>query len=279
MQNLLTQTWALLQRNWILLGILMLETLIQLVFKGGQLGPGINPFQTVALSFFHLAVLAGWLYQMKVILLRENHRTHWGDFFDGVARYFSAMMGGGVMFLFLLITGLLLSTMLAQLVAGTPNEQLVQKLAELWQAGKHQELEHLIAQNQEALKQIGTWATVVLAGMSLVGLYALTLAFWTHWVVLGNQRWTQAWRSSQQVMFRHWKPLFLLGLIWTAPNLLLLGLLLSGDTLLQFVALMGSLFAKTYFTLMFMYFLLLIEPKQITPLLETEPPTPKPSQE
>lgn len=274
MNDLLTRTWYLLQNNWILLSVLIVESLVQLIFKGGKLGPGNNMMLEIALYFFHLAVLAGWLYQMKVVLMRENHRSTWDDFLNGVARYFNVLMGGGGMFFFLIFMGFMLSVMLAQMVAGMPDEGLLQKVTEFWQAGKTAEIERLIQDNQEAVQQLSFWVMTLLVGLFLVAVYAVSLSFWTYWAVLSNLNWPQAWRSSQATVKKHWKSLTYLGLICLVPTAIIIAGFFSGNPVVQFVAYFASLLAKVYFSLLFMQFLFLAEPELITPLLENTPDKP-----
>jgi len=268
MGDLLTRTWGLLQNNWILLAVLVLESLVQLVFKGGRLGPSNNMMLEIALYFFHLAVLAGWLYQMKAILIRESHKANWDDFLNGVARYFNALMGGGAMFFFVVFMGFMLSVTLAQMVAGMPDEGFLRQLSELWQAGKTTEIERVLQANQEAVQQLSLWGLTLLMGLLMIGIYAITLSFWTHWTVLSTLNWPQAWRSSRATIKKHWKVLSYLGVICLVPSLIIFAGFFSGNPVVQFVAYLASLFAKLYFTLLFMQFLVLAEPDQISPLLE-----------
>ncbi|MGV3525110.1 MAG: hypothetical protein ACO1RX_12840 [Candidatus Sericytochromatia bacterium] len=268
MNEILTRTWKLLQGNWILLSVLMLETLVLLIFKGGQMMFSGNAALEMALFFLHMAVLAGWTYQMKAVMLRPEHRTNWDDFFTGVARYFTPLMVGGAVFLGLCLTGLLLSVMLGQALVGLPDDKILTEMGKLVQQEKTSEILAFLQKNPVALEQMQRWALVVFSGLLVLAGFASTLFFWTQWVVLGDLAWNPAWRHSQRTVFRHWRPLLLLSLIWGVPTLLLQAGLFLGDVV-ALVAFLGSLVLKTYFSLLFCQFLLDREPEAVTPLLDT----------
>ncbi|PKL78443.1 MAG: hypothetical protein CVV27_03305 [Candidatus Melainabacteria bacterium HGW-Melainabacteria-1] len=268
MNEILTRSWRLLTSNWMLLSVLILETLILLVFKGGQVGMTPNLMLEMALYFFHLAVLAGWLFMIKAVLLRADHRASWDDFFNGVARYFTPLLGGGAMFLMVCLLGLLMAVSLATGLAGEPDMKLVEQFWQLLQANKTTELDKLMQQHPAVVEQLERWVGVLVAGLALLGLYALSLCFWTYWVVLGDLGWIKAWRSSQLSLRKHFKPLLFLGLVWLMPTLLIHAGLLSGLGPIQMAAFFLSLLAKVYFTLLFCHFLVLAEPEGVTPLPE-----------
>lgn len=275
MNDILIRTWVLLKGNWILLSILILETLVMLVFKGGQVGLTPNLFQEMALYFFHLAVLGGWLYQMKTVILHPNHRTGWDDFFNGVARYARQLIGGGAMFMLVCLLGGILALGVAGGLAGPPDMKLMDQIWQLLQANKMHELEVLMQQQSAAFQQLEQWLASFLAGLALLGLYTMTLCFWTHWCVLADSSWIRAWSRSQQILRKHWKPLLWLGMIWAAPTLLIHVGILSGISALAILAFFLSLLAKTYFTLLFCLFLCELEPADVAPLLApTAPPKP-----
>lgn len=273
MKDLLSRTWKLLQNNWILLTVMIAETLVMLIFKGGQVGMSPNLVLEMAVFFFHLAVLAGWLYQMKSIVLRENYRSTWDDFFNGVARYFSPLLGGGAMFLVICMVGLLLSVALATAINGELNQPLVEKLSLLMQENKTGEIEKIIVAQSADMTQLQNWMLTLLGGLLLLALYCLSLCFWSHWCVLGDTGWSQAWTNSQQTLRKHWKPLLGLGLIWILPTGLLTFMLYSGVQPLALMAMLLGLIVKTYFTLLFVQFLVLAEPERVTPLPKEVPQT------
>lgn len=275
MQTLLSETWRLLLRNNILLTVIIFETLILLFFRGGQLAFGLNPLMEMALYFFHLAVLAGWLYQMKHIIVRPEERVGFGHFLDGVARYFQPMMAGGALFVLICILGFMLAIGLASLLIGAPDETLLTKISELIQQEKFTEIEPLLQASPEATQQLLSWAMSFLGGLTLLGLYLATLFFWTQWIVLADMRWPQAWRRSQVIMFKQWKALIWLSLVWLIPHLFIYGGLFSGNTVVTVIAFFLLLLAKAYFALLFMRFLALAEPENVTPL---EPSSPKTGQ-
>lgn len=271
MNDLLGRTWQLLRGNWILLSILILETLIMLVFKGGDIGMTPNPTLEIALYFFHLAVLGGWLFQMKRVILEREHRASWDDFFNGVARYFGPLLGGGAMFLLVCMLGAVLALALAGGIAGPPDMKLVEQIWQLVQAEKIKELETLLQSQTPAIQQLATWVMTFLGGLGLLGLYSATLCFWTQWCVLADSSWPKAWGRSQRTVLRHWKPMLWLGLIWLLPTLVVYGGMFSGVSLLTMLAFFASLLAKTYFTLLFCLFLAELEPDQMTPVAPASP--------
>lgn len=275
MNELLVGSWQLMQRNWILLTVVMLETLILLLVKGGQVGLSPDVFLEMVLFFFHLAVLGGWLNQIKVILLDPGQRASWDDFFNGVARYFGQMLAGGAMFLFVCLLGFLVATSLAGAFAGVPDTKLVEEISKLVQANKLTELEALMKAKPDLFAQLNRWVGVLMAGLVVLALYCASIAFWTHWTVLGNQTWIASWRSSQKVMRRHWKPMLYLGMLWLVPTALLQGTLLTGLDALVLAGFLLGLLAKTYFTLLFCNFLVKAEPELVAPLPEAPKPPPR----
>lgn len=273
MKDLLSRTWQLLQTNWILLTVVIAETLVMLIFKGGQVGMSPNLMLEMAVFFFHLAVLGGWLYQMKAVVLRENHRANWDDFFNGVAKYFSPLLGGGAMFLVICMVGLLLSVALATAVNGELNQPLIEKLSQLMQQNKTGEIEKILTAQSAELAQLERWMLTMLGGLLVLGIYCLSLCFWSHWCVLGDTGWSLAWTNSQQTLRKHWKPLLGLGLIWILPTGLMTIMLYSGIQPLALMAMLLGLIVKTYFTLLFVQFLVLAEPERVAPLPKEVPQT------
>lgn len=266
MNDLLTRTWTLLRGNWILLSILVIETMVMLMFKGGEVAMSPNFTLELALYFFHLAVLAGWLFQMKRVALDASHRTTWDDFFNGVARYFGPLLGGGAMFLLVCLLGIVLAMGLAGAIAGQPDLKLVTQLWQLVQAEKVQELQKLFEAQSPGLQQLESWVLTCLGGLSLLGIYTATLCFWTQWCVLADSNWLKAWSNSQRVMFKHWKPMLWVGMVWLLPTVVCNLGLFSGFAPIVMVAFFLSLLAKTYFTLLFCLLLIELEPEKITPL-------------
>jgi hypothetical protein len=90
---------------------------------------------------------------------------------------------------------------------------------------------------------------------------------------LADGGWIQAWRLSRQTILKHWKPLFLLGLIWALPTAFFQLLLFTGIELLALSGMMLGLIVKTYFTLLFCNFLVQQQPEQVKPLSENAAPS------
>lgn len=266
MNQYLSRTWVLLRGNWILLSILILETLVMLIFKGGEVGLTPNFSLEIALYFFHLAVLGGWLFQMKRVVLDPGHRTNWDDFFHGVARYFGPMLGGGAMFMLVSLMGVALSMALAGALSGPPDMKLVEQLWQLMQTEKTQQLQAMVQQPSPAMLQLESWIMTFLGGIFVLGVFTSTLSFWTHWCVLSDSSWIKAWSSSQQTLFRHWKAVLWLGLIWLFPTGMIYTGFLSGVPPIAMVAFFLSLLAKTYFSLLFCLFLSELEPDRVVPV-------------
>lgn len=281
MQTLLTQTWSLLQRNWILLWVVVGEAVVFALVQGG--GANYNPIFLMALYFFHLAVLAGWLYQMKAVVLREEHSTSFDDFFEGVARYFLPLMGGGSMFVFLWMMALIFGLIFAQLLGGAPEgamqeqmQPVMEQLTQLVQAGKAEEAQLLLDQHPAMLKMMTRWVFALLLVAAVVGLYCVTLCFWTHWAVLSDMRWMHAWRKSRETLWRHWRSLTVIGFVWLLPwsfaRFLSIGGALAGNPVFALVGKALLLVVNTYFSLLFINYLIHIDRESITPLLDEVPP-------
>lgn len=266
MENLFTRTWQLLRSNTILLMVVLFETTLMLFFRGGQLQFGFNPMMEMALFFFHLAVLGGWLYQMKKIQQQPDERATFDDFLNGVGRYFQRLMMGGSVLVLIFIVGFIMALSMALLIAGSPDEKFMASLAELVQAGKFEEMQTALQKAPEQAQQLTRWIFTFVSGLAVLGLYLSTLYFWTFWVVLADMHWYPAWRFSQRSLLKHWRMMLYLGMIWLVPTAFIYASLLAGNAVLSMVAFTLSLVAKAYFTLMFVRFWMLAEPDLITPL-------------
>lgn len=272
MSQLLVRTWQLLSQNRILLAPVLFETLIILLFTGGGGMMDSNPISSLALFFLHQALLGGWLYQMKIVLLERSKPASWDDFFEGVARYFWPLLAGSSMFFLILIMLLSLCSMIAEAWLGPLDTRFLEKLLPLLQGGETAQIEALFKQNEAAVQLMLQWAGVFAVGLAILAVVAILTSFWQQYVVLSGMSWLNAWKNSKNLIFRHLGALSLLGLFWLLPTLLLQILMMSRQPLLSILALTGDILAKAYFTLLFSHALLQLDREQVTPLPPGEVP-------
>jgi hypothetical protein len=67
-------------------------------------------------------------------------------------------------------------------------------------------------------------------------------------------------------VFKFWKVLLFLGFAWLIPHAVLFAGMLSNNPVIGGLVFLGGLLSKTYFTLLFVHFLVLAEPDLISPL-------------
>jgi hypothetical protein len=274
MSDILVQTWHLLRQNWILLGPVLIETVIMLIFTSGGGWAGANGVSTLALFFLHQALLGGWLYQMKIVLLQRETKVSFDDFFEGLARYFWPMLNGASVFFLLLMMILLLCSILAESWFGPVDPALLDKFVAPMQNGDLEKVRVIMEQEGERILVFLKWAQVFLGGLTLLGLLAVVTSFWQQYCVMGQMTWIKAWKCSKNLIFKHPAQITYLGLLWLVPSVLLQAMLLSGQAVLQVFALGLDLVTKTYFTLLFCNLVLKLDSENVTPLPTTsvEPP-------
>jgi hypothetical protein len=266
MNNLLVQTWQLLRKYRLLLAPVALESLIMILFTGGRGFLDGNHISSLALFFLHQALLAGWLYQMKIILLERTAPISWDDFFEGVGRYFWPLLSGASMFFLLLMVDLSLCSVIAENLFGALDTAFLEKVMPLLQKGDSAGLEKLLTQNRAIVTQLMQWSGVLLSGLAVMGIILALTSFWQSYCVLADQTWVKGWKSSQRLIFRHPGKMTYLGLLWLLPTLFVQVLLLNNQPLLLVTGLSLDILSKTYFTLLFNHAVLQLDRASITPL-------------
>lgn len=266
---LTARAWALLQNNWILFGLMMLETLFTLFLLGGQAG-GLNPLLFVLMIYLHLVVLGGWFYQMKRIVLQPEYRTTWSDFFSGVSLHAGRMLVGGGYLLLVLLAVMFVSSVAINVAVPAPQTEVLTELQNLAAAGDNQKLWDFVQAQPELQSQIGKVLVIFFAAMGVLGLFLLSIFFWPYNVVLYGMRWREAWRFSRRFMMQAWRPLLPLAAAWTMVHVFFVLSALTGQVLIVMLTYIAYLLAKTLLPLMTLLFLVDYAPEQLTPL-EEEP--------
>lgn len=266
MNDILVRTWRHLSQNWILLGPVMIETLIMLVFSGGM-GEG-NAMSILALFFLHQALLGGWLYQMKIVLKQREPKVSLDDFFEGLARYFWPMLNGASVFFLLFMLLLMLGSLISEAWFGPLDQGLVEKAMPLVQNGDLEKLQALMQQEAAKVLVFLQWAQVLVGAMTLLAIVGVLTSFWQQYCVLGQMTWWQAWKRSKNLILKFPGKITYLGFLWLVPTVFLQLMMLSGQAVLQIFAMGLDLVAKTYFTLLFCQIVFDLDPEGVTALPE-----------
>lgn len=264
---LTARAWALLKNNWILFGLMMLETLFTLFLLGGQAG-GLNPLLFVLMIYLHLVVLGGWFYQMKRIVLQPGHRASWGDFFAGVSLHAGRMLVGGGYLLLVFLAVMFISSWGINFFVPTPQTEVLTELQELAAAGDNQKLWAFVQSKPALQEQLWKVLAVFLGAMTVLGIFLLSIFFWPYNVVLYGMRWREAWRFSRRFMLQAWRPLLPLAAAWTLVHVLFVLSAFTGQVLIVMLSYMAYLLAKTVLPLMTLLFLVDYAPEQLTPIEE-----------
>lgn len=272
MNQILVRTWQLLSQNRILLIPVLFETLLILLLAGGNPMMAGNSFSSLALFFLHQALLGGWLYQMKIVLLQRNQPVSWDDFFEGVARFFWPLLAGASMFFLIFILLLSLCSLIAEILWGPLDTQFLETLLPLLQAGETEKILSLLQKNEATVQRLLQWGGIFVVGMAVMAIIAILTSLWQQYTVFAGMNWLSAWKHSKNFVLSHIKPLSLLGLYWFLSTLLLQIFLISRQPLLNILGLTGDILAKAYFTLLFSHALLLLDREWVTPLPSGEAP-------
>lgn len=270
MNEILVRTWQLLSQNWILLGPVLIETVIMLVFtSGGGMGEG-SAMSILALFFLHQALLGGWLYQMKIVLLQREPKTSLDDFFEGLARYFWPMLNGASVFFLLFMLLFMLGSLLSEAWFGPLDQGLIEKALPLVQNGNLEKLQSLMQTEAAKVLVFLQWAQVLVGAFTLLAIVAVVTSFWQQYCVLGQLTWWQAWKRSKNLIFKFPGKITYLGFLWLIPTVILQFFMLSGQAVLQILAMGLDLVVKTYFTLLFCQIVFDLDRESVTPLPEVQ---------
>lgn len=270
MNDILVRTWQLLSQNWILLGPVLIETLIMLVFSGaGGLGEG-NVLSILAFFFLHQALLGGWLYQMKVVLLQREPKVAMDDFFEGLARYFWPMLNGASVFFLLFMLLFMLGSLLSDALFGPLDQTLIEKALPLVQNGDLEKLQALMQTEAAKVLVFLQWAQVFVGAFTLLAIVGVVTSFWQQYCVLGQMSWWQAWKRSKDLIFKFPGKITYFGFIWLIPSVILQFFLLSGQPLLQILGMGLDVLVKAYFTLLFCQIVLDLDRESVSPLPENQ---------
>ncbi len=268
---LMARSWYVLQRNWILFAIMLIETCLVL-FIWGQGGFSFNPLLLILLMYLHLAILSGWFYQMKRVAMAPESRTSWNDFFSGVSMYTGRMLAGGGYLLLICMGAFFAISLAINLVVTQPEPAVMEQLQSIAAKGENRAMWDYVQSQPELQGQLYKAAMVIAAGAVILGLFLLSLFFWPYSVVLHDSRWRQAWKFSQRFIRQAWRPLLPLAGMWLGIHVLFLGSLFTNQVILITLVYFGYLLMKTLLPLMTVMFLVDYTPERLSPVEEVESP-------
>lgn len=271
MNDLLARSWFLLKANPYLVLPIFAESFFLVLVTGNGGFLALNGLTMVSLFFLHQAVAAGWLYQMKLLWQTPIVRPTWNEFLEGIARYFWVLLSGSSALVFFFLLVLWISSIVANGAVGEPDLQLAERLLELLQSGKTQEMQKVLQQQAQGVTQLANWAQFILIGLTAFLLFLALIFLWPQYCVMYEQTWLHAWRSSRVTLLRHLRWSTLLGLLWFIFTMLIFVGELSGSPVMQLLAYGFNLVGKAYFTLAFCGFVYWAE---TTSAMAAPPPSP-----
>lgn len=262
---LASRAWDILQRNWVLFALIVSETFLNIFILSGT-GTGTNTLLIILMVYLHLAMLSGWFYQMKRVALIPEYRTSWGDFFSGVSLYAGRMLVGGSYLLLVCMAVFFVGTLVANFVVTPPSPEIISQLQGLATEGDNAKLWEYVQAEPTLQKPLMQAGAVLLASVSLLGLFLLSIFFWPYNVVLYDMKWREAWAYSRKFIAQAWRPLISLGAAWIGVHLLFLLSVLTGQIFLIMVTYVLYLLGKTLLPLMTTLFLVDYAPEQLSPI-------------
>lgn len=201
----------------------------------------------VSLSLLNLAVTGGW-YKL-IALAAAQKKLHWDDFLTGIGQHFWQLVLGNLVFFSTLGLASIPFVLGGLKWAGDPRKLPLESIQKHLLAGKIETIapEHLLI--------LSKWMIIFCIIGALYGIMSYFLLLWNQAIVVREESWLGAWRTSFHLTTAAWKPvsaiLMVNALAWFAAiffRILPLGpiaLILSS---------VASLVAEIYFRIAFTVF-------------------------
>lgn len=181
---------------------LMLPPFLLIILSSVLVGTGSLRAQfgtLVSLSLLNLAVTGGW-YKLIVLAVAQK-KLHWDDFLTGIGQHFWQLLLGSLVFFSTL--GLASAPFIFGGIkwAGNPRALPLENIQKHLLAGKIE----LIA--PEHLLVLSKWMIIFCIIGALYGIMSYFLLLWNQAIVVREESWLNAWRTSFHLTTSAWKPI------------------------------------------------------------------------
>jgi hypothetical protein len=275
MNKLLQDSWEILKKNPNLYTPPAL-----LLLLGGLVNPAeasVSPFfivSVITFIFINIAVTAGWLNEIKVVIVSREQKASFDDVLVGIGKYFGVILVGSFILFSLLITFLSVHLTAASSMIGMTQENIsaFQKIWQTIRTLKQEELEAYVTKIDPSLLLIAyKWVFAVISYLCLAGIFYFFISLWTQCCVFRGVSWFQGWRRSFKLVTKNLGIYTVLTLIQSMVIFMLFMLtLLLSDIFTQILLTVISVITKTYFAVLFCLFIVRFDDDNRIELLKDE---------